>query len=120
NDFELRIEGTRGFVTTLVEKEIDINLHGEMAVSTDKPIYQPGQTLHARALLLGASKRALAGRNVTLKIKDPEGGVAFSVELKTSRFGIASADWPIPEHARLGRYLLEFSTRDKQHRDSAG
>jgi hypothetical protein len=114
NDFELRIEGTRGFVTTLVEKEIDINLHGEMAVSTDKPIYQPGQTLHARALLLGASKRALAGRNVTLKIKDPEGGVAFSVELKTSRFGIASADWPIPEHTRLGTYSLEFSTGEDE------
>ncbi|HEX7295863.1 MAG TPA: MG2 domain-containing protein [Pyrinomonadaceae bacterium] len=114
NEFQLKIEGTRGFLTSKIEKEIDINLHGEMAVSTDKPIYQPGQTLHARALLLGASKRALAYRNVTLKIKDPEDAVAFSVELKTSRFGIASADWPIPEHTRLGSYSLQFSTGEDQ------
>ncbi|HSE32251.1 MAG TPA: alpha-2-macroglobulin family protein [Pyrinomonadaceae bacterium] len=112
NDFGLLVEGTRGSLMATAQTDVEFAIQPDIAVSTDKSIYQPGQTLHARALVLGASNRALANRNVTLKIKDPEDAVAFSTELKTSRFGIASADWTIPESTRLGTYSLQFGTDD--------
>ncbi len=54
DDMEVTIEGTRGLLTVKAEKEIQIFAEPFILVSTDKPLYQPGQTIHARVLLLGS------------------------------------------------------------------
>ncbi len=86
-------------------------------VTTDKPLYQPGQTLHVRALLLDPARRAVPGIEVEVDIADEEGTTVFRAPLKTSRFGVASADWPIPEGARLGDYRIRFETDDPRYAD---
>src|SRR5262249_42766021 len=43
-------------------------------------------------------------------IRDPDSTAVFSSELRTSRFAIASGEWPIPDSTRLGDYDLEFTT----------
>jgi MG2 domain/Macroglobulin domain MG3 len=79
---------------------------------TDKPIYQPGQTMHVRILALDASGHAKEGSEFDLRIVDESDGLTFTAKVKTSRFGIASADWEIPQNTKPGRYTINLKTGD--------
>ncbi len=104
----LKAVGSRAGLIQEVEHEIRFDRTIRIAVSTDKLIYQPEQTLHIRALALDPGRRAGAEKELTLKIEDPEDTILYRAVVKTSRFGIASADWPIPGNARLGDYLIRL------------
>ncbi|HKQ99394.1 MAG TPA: MG2 domain-containing protein [Pyrinomonadaceae bacterium] len=106
SDLDLEVVARRGGFTQEADDEIEIDRLAQMYITTDKPIYQPGQVLHARALVFDSQKRALADTDAKLEIVDPEDQTVFSADLKTSRFGIASADWAIPDQIRLGDYSI--------------
>jgi hypothetical protein len=55
-----------------------------------------------------------------LKISDPDSTTAFRAELDSSRFGVASVDWPIPENTRLGDYRVEVNLDDDKFEESYG
>jgi hypothetical protein len=110
---EIKVTGRRGDVVQTASDDIEIDRTTRILLTSDKPLYQPGQTLHLRALLLNhATRRALADAEATLKIEDPEGTTVFTAPLKTSRFGVASCDWPIPDNTRLGDYSIKVTARD--------
>ena len=71
---------------------------------TDKPIYQPGQTIHIRALVSDGD-RALEGAKLRLEI-DSEQGTVHTARLTSSRFGVVQDDWTLPASADLGSYHL--------------
>ncbi len=73
---------------------------------TDKPIYQPSQNLSVRTLFFDWNGKALVSEPLIFTIKDPEGTTLQRIETVTSRFGIASVDWAIPESAKLGEYRV--------------
>jgi hypothetical protein len=87
----------------------DIDTRTKIIISTDKPLYQPGQSLHARALVLGTDRHAVAGANVNFRLLDPDDGTVFTGTKKTDDFGIANIDWDLPEFLSLGPYALEVS-----------
>ncbi|HEV2705911.1 MAG TPA: alpha-2-macroglobulin family protein [Pyrinomonadaceae bacterium] len=105
---ELHVSGMLGDLKLKEEADIYVAREASIWLSTDKPLYQPGQTLHVRALVFDPARRAVRIEKATLKIEDPEGATVFRTEVATSRFGIASADWQIPESARLGAYNVEL------------
>jgi A-macroglobulin TED domain/MG2 domain/Alpha-2-macroglobulin family/Carboxypeptidase regulatory-like domain/Alpha-2-macroglobulin bait region domain/Macroglobulin domain MG3/A-macroglobulin receptor binding domain len=105
----LKIRARRGDFLQEAESSVMFDVLPRVLITTDKPLYQPGQMLHARVLLFDATMRALAGDESTLSITDPEGTTLFRAPLKTSQFGVASADWPIPENARLGPYEININ-----------
>jgi hypothetical protein len=110
---EIKVTGRRGDVVQTASDDIEIDRATRILLTSDKPLYQPGQTLHLRALLLNhATRRALAGAAATLKIEDPEGTTVFTAPLVTSRFGVASCDWPIPDNTRLGDYNIRVTAED--------
>ncbi|HEX5000599.1 MAG TPA: MG2 domain-containing protein, partial [Terriglobia bacterium] len=83
----------------------------EVIVTTDKPIYQPGQVLHMRILALSSGQASLAGRTFSIEVENPEDSDAvFKKVVTTSRYGEADADWTIPEDALSGSYAI--SVRD--------
>jgi len=108
DDLELTLTGTRGELRVQATRDVLYYDEPLLLVSTDKPLYQPGQTLHIRTLAFGSSMHALPDKELGLKINDPEGSLLFRTTMKTSRFGVAFADWPIPENSRLGDYEIEF------------
>ncbi|MEP7273504.1 MAG: MG2 domain-containing protein, partial [Acidobacteriota bacterium] len=112
----LEITGARGEFAQKAEVELqeDYQRLGRIILTTDKPIYQPGQPLHLRALALDFSNRAIANAELELKIVDPEGTTQFRGDLKTSRFGVANIDWQIPGNTRLGDYRLEIEMDDDE------
>jgi A-macroglobulin complement component/alpha-2-macroglobulin family protein/MG2 domain-containing protein/carboxypeptidase family protein/macroglobulin-like protein/A-macroglobulin receptor len=108
SDGEIKLTGTRNGLSAHVEGGVGIDRTIRISISTDKNIYQPGQTLHVRALAVDPSKRALGGAELTIKILDPEDTVVHRASLKTSRFGIASDDWAVPANIRLGDYEIKI------------
>ena len=118
---EIKIVGQLGGYTASAEADQTFIIHySKFLLSTDKPLYQPGQTLHARVLAFGPDHRAVADQPIELRILDPDETLVYKAELKTSRFDIARADWTIPANQRLGSYRLQtdFGEDDEDGRSS--
>lgn len=116
----IKVTARRGDVVQTASDDFSLNQTTRILLMSDKPLYQPGQILHLRALLLNhATRRALAEREATLEVADPEGTTVFTAPLKTSRFGIASCDWPIPDNTRLGDYTVSVEPDDSDTDDEA-
>jgi phosphatidate phosphatase APP1 len=115
---ELKVAARRGILVEEADTDIEVDRGAQILISTDKPLYQPGQVLHARALVFDSSKRAVSDGEATLEIKDPTDQTVFNVELKTSRFGIASADWTIPDNIKLGDYSLKIEMDNDDDADA--
>lgn len=79
----------------------------KILVTTDKPLYQPGQVIHLRVLALDAVSGRPAGEHaVTLEVADPKGNKVLKKQLTTSKFGIASADFQLADEVNMGRYRI--------------
>jgi hypothetical protein len=103
---EVNIVGRRGAIVAEASGDVMVDQFARTLITPDKPIYQPGQTMHVRALLFTPSRRALANQNVLIRICDPEEVTVFRNVVTSSRFGIATVDWPIPDNTRLGDYRI--------------
>jgi uncharacterized protein YfaS (alpha-2-macroglobulin family) len=76
-------------------------------LTTEKPIYQPGQTIHARALALDrADHNADKDRKLTFELEDSKGNKVFKKATQTDNFGIASAEFGLADEVNLGTYHL--------------
>jgi len=87
----------------------DIQLDDKVSIllTTEKPIYQPSQTIHVRALALDRSNhQAAAGHNLTFEIEDSRGNKVFRKVTRTDSFGIASAEFTLADEVNLGTYHL--------------
>jgi hypothetical protein len=106
---EITVSVRRGVL--LEQETIDVKYPDEprFSLMTDKPIYQPGQTVHMRVQAFGPDNHALSDADAELAVTDPENLNAFRTKLKTSKFGIASADWQIPSNLRLGEFTISAS-----------
>jgi hypothetical protein len=76
-------------------------------LTTEKPIYQPGQTIHVRALALDrADHQAAADRKLTFEVEDSRGNKVFKKITATDKFGVASAEFGLADEVNLGTYHL--------------
>ncbi|MBI5498705.1 MAG: hypothetical protein HY907_00555 [Deltaproteobacteria bacterium] len=76
-------------------------------LTTDKPLYQPGQTLHARALAMAPSGTgARAGLPVTFQVEDAKGNTIFRKTAATSAEGIVALDVPLAERLNEGGWSV--------------
>jgi uncharacterized protein YfaS (alpha-2-macroglobulin family) len=88
-------------------EEIRLEDKSSILLTTEKPIYQPGQTIHVRALTLDRSNhQAVAGRQLTLEIDDPRGNKVFRKITQTDPYGLASAEFSLADEVNLGAYHL--------------
>jgi hypothetical protein len=86
----------------------------QILLTTEKPIYQPGQTIHARALALDRSTHeASANRKLILEVEDSRGNKVFKKATQTDEFGVASADFALADEVNLGTYHLRASMEPK-------
>lgn len=79
-------------------------------VATDKPIYQPGQTVHIRAVALTDGKPA-ADKPVVIEIRAGHDRVkVFRIEKQTSAFGVVWADFELADQVKLGWYSITVTS----------
>ncbi len=102
--FELRVSGRAP--SGPVEHRFDVKLarKGKVLLVTDKPLYQPGQVVHLRALALSEiSGRPLAGV-LTFEVDDAKGNKLFKQKVELSPFGVASVRMPIAAEVNDGQW----------------
>jgi uncharacterized protein YfaS (alpha-2-macroglobulin family) len=86
-------------------------------IYTDKSIYRPGQTVHAKAVLRWRERDALQPFDrpeVELVASDDNGKVIFRRPLKVDAFGAVEASFAVPATAALGSYRLAIQSGDTQ------
>jgi len=79
-------------------------------LTTEKPIYQPGQTIHIRALALDRATHHAASSPLAFEIEDSRGNKVFRKITSTDEFGIASAEFTLADEVNLGAYHLRALT----------
>ncbi|HEX6622707.1 MAG TPA: MG2 domain-containing protein, partial [Pyrinomonadaceae bacterium] len=121
DDLDIAVKGRLGGFERSATDDVSVVRQAEVLVGTDKPIYQPGQTLHVRALVIDMhARRAVADADVLFKVRDPAGTRVFTATVRTSRFGVANCDWPIAEGTRLGDYFVEADIEGERYDNSSG
>lgn len=76
-------------------------------LTTEKPVYQPGQTIHARALALDQPGHQAASRHkLTFEVDDSRGNKVFRGITQTDEYGIASAEFALADEVNLGTWHL--------------
>jgi len=95
-----------GLVARSVERSVEFRTRSYLLLDTDKDIYQPGQTLHARTLRFDSERKAVEKETLDLRIEDEERTLIFKQTVATDAFGVAHLDWQIPANLRQGSYLI--------------
>jgi hypothetical protein len=93
-----------------------IHLEDKVSIllTTEKPLYQPGQTIHIRALALNRADRHASAGPLTFEIEDSRGNKVFRKNTATDAFGIASAEFTLADEVNLGAYHLHALIGDPQ------
>ena len=96
-----------------VEQPVTIQRDYRLLLTSDKPLYQPGQTIHMRALALSTFDLTPArGATVDFLVEDPKGNKVFRQSVTTSDFGVAAADFTLADMVNQGDYKLSVSIGD--------
>lgn len=90
-----------------LERAVRLERNYRILLTTDKPIYQPGQKIHLRVLALSAfDLLPAAGYPLELTIADGKGNKVFRKTLTTTAYGIAAADFQLAGEVNNGDYKI--------------
>ena len=78
---------------------------------TDRSIYRPGQTLHVAAMAYTYNNKVYkgepkAGQPMTITLRDANYKEVASQQVETDEYGMASADFVLPQGGMTGTYTL--------------
>ncbi len=80
---------------------VTITRGARVIVSTDRPVYKPGDTIHARTVALDlATGSPIAGGKGTIELVDEADRVVHRADVKTSDFGLAPDTLSVPSDYR--------------------
>ncbi len=89
------------------QAEVYVGRAYNVLITTDKPVYQPGQIIHLRGLALDTTAlKAAQGQPLVITVQDPSGNKLMRKELATSQYGIASVDFALDSQAASGDYII--------------
>ncbi len=115
-DYEIRVTARLGRTIEAVTQAIhlrQIPQNWKVMLSSDRPVYQPGQEIHIRALALRRlDLKPLAAQKAIFVIRDPKENIIFKQTGKTSKFGISSADCPLASEIGEGTYTIDCELGD--------
>lgn len=98
-----------------VVRNFSVEPAAQILLTTDKPVYQPGQTIHIRALALARpNNTAVSKAEATLQVFDSKGNKVFKSVQPTSEYGIVSADFVLATELNMGSYKINASVAGAQ------
>jgi uncharacterized protein YfaS (alpha-2-macroglobulin family) len=90
-----------------LEQPVTVERSYKVLLTTDKPIYQPGQQILIRALALGAFDQIpTAGSDVEVVVADANGNKVFRETATTSDYGVASWSFQLADEVNSGNYKI--------------
>jgi uncharacterized protein YfaS (alpha-2-macroglobulin family) len=90
-----------------LEQAVSLERDYKILLTTDKPLYQPSQVIHIRALTLSSFDLIpAANRSVEFIIADGKGNKVFRETLETSDFGVTAVDFQLASEVNTGDYKI--------------
>ena len=109
-DYRLIVETESSAGADRLEQPLTVERDYRLLLTTDKPLYQPGQTIHLRALALSRFDLTPARQaSLDFLVEDARGNKVFRQSVPTSDFGIAAADFILADMVNQGDYKLSVS-----------
>ncbi len=106
-DYKLEVVTRSPLGQETLERDIKVKSAPRILLTSDKPLYQPGQTIHLRALALQAHDLTPAGNSpITFEVEDGKSNKVFKKQLTTSEHGIASVDFVLASEVNQGEYQI--------------
>ncbi|MFO0744945.1 MAG: MG2 domain-containing protein [Myxococcota bacterium] len=106
-DATLSVTVVGGGVHESDELPVRIVRSQKVLLTTDKPLYQPGQTLHLRALALrSGDKTPEADQALVFEVEDGKGNILARESVQTDAFGIAATQLAIANQVNLGTWKV--------------
>jgi hypothetical protein len=98
-----------------LERAIQIKTGAKIMLVTDKPLYQPSQVMHLRALALRPfDLKPVVKADLTFEVEDSKGNKVFKRNFHTSDFGVASVDFQLADEVNQGDYHVRAILGDQQ------
>jgi uncharacterized protein YfaS (alpha-2-macroglobulin family) len=93
--------------------EIELAPSAKLLLESDKPLYQPAQTIHLRALAVRPlDGKPLSSGEVTFTLTDPRGNRIFKESRPLSSYGVASVDFALADEILTGSWRAQVSLSD--------
>ena len=93
--------------TEVLTEDIEIVRLFKVLLTTDKPIYQPGQTIHIRTLTLKKPDlQPASGKEITIEIEDSKGNKVFRAASNADEYGVISWDFTLGTDINMGLYTI--------------
>jgi 5-hydroxyisourate hydrolase-like protein (transthyretin family) len=109
-EYELKVEVSSSLGRDHITRKVEVHHPMRLMLSSDKPIYQPGEVIHLRSLAVNSrTQKPFASGQITFEVSDPKGNKVFKESRSTSTFGIASTDFVLATELNEGRYVLRAS-----------
>jgi 5-hydroxyisourate hydrolase-like protein (transthyretin family) len=116
-DYTLQLKAITSSGVEELSETITLARSFKLMLSTDKPIYQPGQILHLRSLALRRPDlKPVAEEQVIFQVLDAKGNVIFKRRTTSSKYGIASADCQLATELNQGEFQLVCTVGDTTSR----
>jgi uncharacterized protein YfaS (alpha-2-macroglobulin family) len=117
--YELAIYAAAPASPEVLTQPVQLRRAARLMLSTDKPIYQPGQTIQARALILRRPDlKPVANQEAVFTLADPRNNILFKQRQKTSAYGLCATECPLANEIQEGVYTLTCKVGEVESKQS--
>ena len=110
-DYLLRAKVTSSLGESALDVPLPLYAPARVHVITDRPLYEPGNTVKFRAVALkGSDLTPLDGRPGTWRVYDGQGTLLLEEKAPAGPWGIVSGTFPIDSGAESGTWRLEWAS----------
>src|ERR1043165_7204849 len=111
--YDLRVSAGSGWHPQTMVRSVQLVRSWKLMLTSDRPVYQPGQTIQLRGLALRSlDLKPVAGETAVFTISDPAGNIIFKQKDVTSQFGISSTACPLAHEILHGLYTIQCQVGD--------
>lgn len=106
-EHQLQVRVQKDEARDQIQQPIQIQDVYKILLTTDKPLYQPGQVIHIRSLALRKPDLLPAGNEeMILEVEDSKGNKVFKRTHLTNEFGISAAEFQLAHELNEGLYKI--------------
>ncbi len=112
-EYLLRATLTSALGTEQLDTPVAFYAPARVHVLTDRPLYEPGQQIQFRSVVLRAQDLTpLDGRPGVWTVTDPSGQVVLEEKVPAGPWGVSSGSFPLDRGAPTGRWGIRWSSGD--------
>ncbi|MCC7070453.1 MAG: hypothetical protein IT383_03965 [Deltaproteobacteria bacterium] len=110
-DYLLRARATTKLGEATLDAPVPLYAPARIHVLTDRPLYEPGNTIKMRALVLRARDLVpLDGRPGRWSVRDPAGTVVLEERAPAGDFGVVEGELPLDASAPEGTWTVRYDS----------